>query len=102
MQFITKAKATVKKVANQAAQFMDDAKGTVKGWVAGIAGSLGAAFFATAALAGDPEPTPIETLFAGANLGGVQDLVLAMGGVIVAIALVFVGIKLVKRGLSRT
>lgn len=65
-----------------------------------VAGFGAAAFTSVAALAA-PETTPIEDLFAGVDLAGVADLVTAMGLVIISIALVFVGIKLVKRGLNR-
>lgn len=45
------------------------------------------------------ETTPIEDLFAAVDLDGVADLITAMGITVVAISLVFLGIRLVKRAL---
>lgn len=68
-------------------------------YVKTVAGAMGA--FALMSSAAHAETTPIEDLFAGVDLEGVADLVVAMGLTIISIAVVFVGIKLVKRGLSR-
>lgn len=65
------------------------------GKILGAVATLGAASSAMAA-----DPTPIESLFSGVNLDGVTDAVLAVGLSVVAITLVFVGIRLVKRALS--
>lgn len=59
--------------------------------------AAGSAILATASVASASETTPMEDLFAGADLSGVQDAVLAGGLVIITIATLFVGIKLVKR-----
>lgn len=72
-----------------------DAAGTVKNSVAIVAAFVTAAVYGSAAMAS--ETTPMEDLFAGADLSGVQDAVLAGGLVIITIATLFVGIKLVKR-----
>jgi hypothetical protein len=47
------------------------------------------------------DPASISDLFGSADLTAVSSLVYVMGGAIVAIAVAFTGIKLVKRGLSR-
>jgi hypothetical protein len=44
--------------------------------------------------------TPIEDLFAAVDIDGVADLVTTLGIAVVSIALVYAGVRLVKRAIS--
>ena len=83
MQFVKRAFGAVKSAFKKTGHLA----------VAGLV-TLGAASQSHAAAT-----TPIDDLFAAVDIDNVQSLVLAMGITVVAIALVFVGIKLVKRAL---
>jgi len=48
-----------------------------------------------------PAPSNVDTLFAGADLSGVEGHVMTIGGIAIAIALVFKGVTLAKRGIGK-
>ena len=55
----------------------------------------------TAPVAMAATPSNVDTLFAGADLAGVEGHVMTIGGIAIAIALVFKGVTLAKRGISK-
>lgn len=66
--------------------------------VTAVVTGLGTALVAGAAFA--TPSTPIEDLFGAVDISGVSDLVLGLATAIVSIALIYAGIRLVKRAVS--